>query len=120
MGIRRERVRRIGPGQDTLEGIRDRINAADAGVDAAIVFDGSAHRLTLTSKSSGAAFGFRTTVADNDGNNTNAAGLSRLAYNPPGGATHLVTYDPHLHVLQPHYALAICEPLRFLADLRSA
>lgn len=37
-----------------------------------------------------------------------------------GGATHLVTYDPHLHVLQPHYALAICEPLRFLAELRSA
>ncbi len=37
-----------------------------------------------------------------------------------GDATHLVTYDPHLHVLQPHYALAICEPLRFLADLRSA
>ena len=37
-----------------------------------------------------------------------------------GGATHLVTYDPHLHVLQPHYALAICEPLRFLADLRAA
>jgi len=36
-----------------------------------------------------------------------------------GGATHLVTYDPHLHVLQPHYTLVICEPLRFLAHLRS-
>ncbi len=37
-----------------------------------------------------------------------------------GDATHLVTYDTHLHVLQPHYALAICEPLRFLAELRAA
>ena len=36
-----------------------------------------------------------------------------------GKATHLVTYDPHLHELQPHYALTICEPLRFLADLRA-
>ena len=36
-----------------------------------------------------------------------------------GDATHLVTYDPHLLDLQPHYALAICEPLRFLAELRA-
>ena len=35
-----------------------------------------------------------------------------------GEATHLVTYDGHLLALQPHYPLAICEPLRFLADLR--
>ena len=36
-----------------------------------------------------------------------------------GDATHLVTYDPHLLDLQPHYPLAICEPLRFLAELRA-
>jgi predicted nucleic acid-binding protein len=35
-----------------------------------------------------------------------------------GNATHLVTYDPHLHTLQPNYDLAICEPLAFLAALR--
>ena len=35
-----------------------------------------------------------------------------------GEATHLVTYDGYLLALQPHYSLAICEPLRFLADLR--
>jgi flagellar hook-associated protein 2 len=79
----------IGPGEDTLEKIRDKINAADAGVDAAVIFDGGAYRLTLTSAKSGAAYGFRTTVADADGNNTNAAGLSRLAYDPPGGANRL-------------------------------
>lgn len=79
----------IGPGEDTLEKIRDKINAADAGVDAAVIFDGAAYRLTMTSKKSGAALGFRTTVVDADGNNTNAAGLSRLAYDPPGGANRL-------------------------------
>jgi predicted nucleic acid-binding protein len=36
-----------------------------------------------------------------------------------GDATHLVTYDPHLHDLRPHYPLIICEPLDFLAGLRS-
>ena len=36
-----------------------------------------------------------------------------------GDATHLVTYDPHLLDMQPHYSLAICEPLRFLAELRA-
>lgn len=35
-----------------------------------------------------------------------------------GEATHLVTYDDHLLVLQPHYALRICKPADFLADLR--
>jgi len=37
-----------------------------------------------------------------------------------GEATHLVTYDEHLLGLQPHYSLTICQPLRFLADLRSS
>lgn len=79
----------IGAADNTLEKIRDRINAANAGVAAEVVFDGTAHRLTMTSRDSGAVNGFRVTVADGDGNNTNAAGLSRLAYNPPGGASQL-------------------------------
>lgn len=36
-----------------------------------------------------------------------------------GDATHLVTYDPHLSELQPHYALSICAPLSFLAAVRA-
>lgn len=35
-----------------------------------------------------------------------------------GEATHLVTYDEHLRALQPHYALTICRPVRFLAEFR--
>jgi flagellar hook-associated protein 2 len=79
----------IGAADNTLEKIRDRINAANAGVAAEVVFDGTAYRLTMTSRESGAVNGFRITTADNDGNNTNAAGLSRLTYNPPGGNSPL-------------------------------
>jgi flagellar hook-associated protein 2 len=79
----------IGAADNTLEKIRDRINAANAGVAAEVVFDGTAYRLTMTSRESGAVNGFRVTTADADGNNTNAAGLSRLTYNPPGGNSPL-------------------------------
>ena len=37
-----------------------------------------------------------------------------------GDATHLVSYDPHLLDLQQPYPLTICEPLRFLAELRAS
>ena len=36
-----------------------------------------------------------------------------------GDATHFVACDPHVLDLQPHYPLAICEPLHFLAELRA-
>jgi flagellar hook-associated protein 2 len=45
----------IDSSNDTLAGIRDAINAANAGVSAAIVNDGSKVRLTLVANSSGAA-----------------------------------------------------------------
>lgn len=72
----------IGAGQQTLEGVRQAINEADAGVTASIVNDGAGSRLVLTSKDTGAVNGFKLEVADDDGNNTNVAGLSRLAYDP--------------------------------------
>lgn len=71
---------------DTLQTVRDKINAAGAGVTATIVTDASGSRLSLRSAASGAANGFRVTAADDDGNNGDAAGLSRLAFDPPGGA----------------------------------
>jgi flagellar hook-associated protein 2 len=79
----------INPADDSLEKIRDKINAAGAGVNAAVVYDGTAYRLTVTSAESGASNGFRITAADADGNHTNASGLSRLTYNPPGGTSQM-------------------------------
>ena len=77
----------IGASANTLAGIRDKINAANAGVSATIVTDASGARLALQSTATGASNGFRVTVADDDLNNTDAAGLSRLAFDPPNATS---------------------------------
>ena len=74
---------------DTLQTLRDKINGLGAGVNASIVTDSSGARLSLRSSSSGAENGFRLSVADDDGNNADAAGLSRFAFNPAGGSTQM-------------------------------
>ena len=70
----------------SLAGIRDAINAAGAGVNASIVSDSAGPRLVLTSRDTGGVNGFRLTVGDDDGNNTDASGLSRLAFDPTAAA----------------------------------
>lgn len=73
----------IGASENTLAGIRDKINAANAGVSATIVTDASGSRLALQSSAPGAVNGFRISVADDDTGNFDAQGLSRLAFDPP-------------------------------------
>lgn len=70
----------IASGQSSLAGIRDAINAANAGVTAGIVNDGSGYRLTLTSRDTGAANALRVIVADDDGTHTDTSGLSQLMF----------------------------------------
>ncbi len=70
----------------SLQGVRDAINDANIGVSASLIFDGSHYRLALNSKD-GAASSMEITVADDDGNDTDAAGLSLLAFN--GSSTHM-------------------------------
>lgn len=77
----------IGPGEDTLEKVRDKINAtANLGVRATIVNDANGARLVMQSRSTGAENGFRIQVSDDDGVDDDNSGLSRLAYDPPNGA----------------------------------
>ncbi|MBZ0068924.1 MAG: flagellar filament capping protein FliD [Thiobacillus sp.] len=66
---------------NTLEGIRDAINSAAAGVTATIVNDGSGtpYRLALTSTSSGASNSFKITTSGGDGTID-----SLLGYDPEG------------------------------------
>ncbi len=72
---------------DTLEKVRDKINALDNnGISASIVNDANGARLVFKSDASGAANGFRVQVSDDDGDNTDDNGLSRLAYDPANGA----------------------------------
>jgi flagellar hook-associated protein 2 len=79
----------IGASENTLAGIRDKINAANAGVSASVVTDASGSRLALQSTATGSANGFRVTVADDDLGNADAAGLSRLAYDPAGAGSQM-------------------------------
>lgn len=73
---------------NTLEGVRDAINAADAGVTAAIVNDGSGFRLLLSSEQTGLDNSIEIGVDDTgDNNDTDAGGLSALAFN--SAATNL-------------------------------
>lgn len=76
-------------GQDSLTQVRDRINAAGAGVTASIVNDANGSRLALRSTGLGEANGFRISVNDDDGDNGDTGGLSRLAYDPQNGASQL-------------------------------
>jgi len=71
---------------DSLTQVRDKINAANAGVTALILTDANGSRLLLRSSATGTANAFRTTVTDADGSNANAAGLSVLAFDPSAGA----------------------------------
>lgn len=81
----------IDSGKSSLAGVRDAINAANAGVSAGIINDGSSDRLVISSKDGGAAGALRITVADGDGNNTDNAGLSQLAYDASTGGTANLT-----------------------------
>jgi len=77
----------IDASNNSLSGIRDAINEADAGVSASIINDGEGYRLVLSSTESGKANSLRVLVSnDGDTNNTDANGLSRLAYDPTAAA----------------------------------
>jgi flagellar hook-associated protein 2 len=72
----------IDSNNNTLAGVRDAINNAKAGVSASIVNDGSGYKLTIVSTDTGESNALRITTNDTgDANNTDAAGLSALAYN---------------------------------------
>lgn len=71
----------IGEGNKTLSGIRDVINAAQTGVTASIVTSGAGSQLVLRT-ADGAASSVRLSASDADGNHTDSAGLSALAWDP--------------------------------------
>jgi len=80
----------IDSSKSSLVGVRDAINAANAGVSASIVNDGSSYRLVIASKDTGLANALKITASDDDGNHTDNAGLSRLVYDAAtGGTTNL-------------------------------
>jgi len=102
---------------DTLDGIKTKINAANAGVTAAIVNDASGSRLVLTSNSTGVSNAVRITATDDDGNNTDAAGLSALAFDPATSAGQLSQTQQAKNALATVNGLAVTSTTNTLTDV---
>ena len=76
----------IDSSNNTLSGIRDAVNASSVGITASLVVDGTQTRLLFTADSSGAATAISISTDDDDSDDTNASGLSQLAYNIDSGS----------------------------------
>jgi flagellar hook-associated protein 2 len=72
----------IGPGESSLAAIRDKINAAGAGVTATIINDSSGARLSIRSTQTGEENGFRLTATETVPGDDGGLGLSALNYDP--------------------------------------
>ena len=70
----------IGSGDTSLAALRDKINAAGAGVTATIVSDASGARLSLRSKDTGAENAFRISATETVDDGNPATGLSALGF----------------------------------------
>ncbi|MCD0418436.1 flagellar filament capping protein FliD [Rubrivivax sp. JA1024] len=76
----------IGEEDNTLEKIRDKINAAGAGVTATIVTDSQGARLALRSASTGAESAFRVTATETADDGSTTTGLSTLGFSAVGAS----------------------------------
>lgn len=72
----------ITDGNNSLRGIRNAVNEAGFGVRASLINDGKGTRLVFSSNGTGEINGLRVVVNDDDGNNLDKQGLSRLSYDP--------------------------------------
>ena len=76
----------IGAGDTSLSAIRDKINAANAGVSASIITDANGARLSLRSTTTGAVNGFKITATETADDGDPTTGLSALAFDGSTGA----------------------------------
>jgi flagellar hook-associated protein 2 len=98
----------IDPAASSLTDIRDKINNAGAGVVASIVNDVSGARLVLRSAQTGAENGFRVQVlSDGDGDTSDAAGLSALAFDASGGTSQMNRRQTAVNALATINGLAV-------------
>lgn len=74
----------IDSSNNTLTGIRNAINAANAGVTASVINDGGTYRLVIGANDTGTTNSLKISVSDSDGNSADTSGLSALAYDPAG------------------------------------
>ncbi len=70
----------IGDGDTSLASIRDKINAAGAGVQATVITDANGSRLSIRSTDTGAVNGFRITATETTDDGSDTTGLSTLGF----------------------------------------
>ncbi len=87
----------IGAGETALNAIRDKINAANAGVSASIITDANGSRLSLRSSTTGAVNGFKITATETTDDGVPGTGLSALNYDPAGSGAQLTLNQPALN-----------------------
>jgi flagellar hook-associated protein 2 len=73
----------LADGASSLEAVRDRINAANAGVSATILRDANGARLVVKSSATGEENAVRITASGPAAGDPAPAGLAALAYDPP-------------------------------------
>ncbi|MCK2150045.1 flagellar filament capping protein FliD [Marinobacter alexandrii] len=73
---------------NTLQGLANEINDAGIGVTAGVIDTGSGFRLVMSAEETGTANAVTITASDDDGNNTDTAGLSRFVFD---GTTNNLT-----------------------------
>jgi len=90
---------------DTLATVRDKINAAGAGVTALIMTDASGSRLLIRSNTSGAANAFRT------------SGIASLAFDPSAGVTTMTQSQKAADAAATVNGLAVTSPSNTLSNI---
>lgn len=90
---------------DKLTDVRDKINAAGAGVTAMVMTDSTGSRLLLSSSATGAANGFRT------------SGVAALAFDPSAGANAMTQSQAAADAQATLNGLAITSPTNTFADI---
>lgn len=70
----------IDSSNNTLQGLANEINDAGVGVTAGVIDTGSGFRLVMSAEETGIANAVSITASDNDGNNSDAAGLSQFVF----------------------------------------
>ena len=75
----------IPAGSDSLSGVASAINAANAGISASVINDGNQYYLAFSPLDGGSANSLRISADDADEDHTDAAGISRLAFDNSTG-----------------------------------
>lgn len=107
----------LGPEDDTLAKVRDKINAANAGVSATIVNDANGARLALRSKDTGADNAFRIVANETTDDGVAADGLSALAFDLAGGASQMTRNQSAKNALATVNGIAIVSASNQLANV---